>query len=55
MIKTTELSGEHIYMHIQVMLDARGPLKRRKRIRMESGAWAIIQFKYERLQAFCFR
>ena len=41
------------YMRIRVLLDVRLPLKRRKKIRMEDGAWAYIEFKYERMGTFC--
>ena len=41
-------------MLIRVLLDVKEHLKRRKKIRMENGAWAMISFKYERLGTLCF-
>ena len=41
-------------MRIRVLLDVWLPLKTRKKIRMEDGAWAYIEFKYERMGTFCF-
>ena len=37
------------YMRIRVLVDVRVPLQRREKKRMENGAWAIIEFKYEKL------
>ena len=30
------------YMRIRVQIDFKGPLKRRKKVRIEGGAWAIV-------------
>ena len=40
-------------MRIRVPIYVRIPLKMRKKVRMENGAWAIIEFKYERRGTFC--
>lgn len=42
------------YMHIQVLLDVRKPLKRRMCLKKEGGEWMWIEFKYEMLNIFCF-
>ena len=41
-------------MRIRVLLDVRQPLKRWKRIRKPQGEWSLVQFKYERLNTFCY-
>ena len=42
------------YMRIRVSIDVRKPLKRRMRLKKSGGDWVWIDFKYERLQVFCF-
>ncbi|XP_052292008.1 uncharacterized protein At4g02000-like [Citrus sinensis] len=42
------------YMRIRVSIDVRKPLKRRMRLKKSGGEWVWIDFKYERLQVFCF-
>ncbi|KAH9705864.1 CCHC-type domain-containing protein [Citrus sinensis] len=42
------------YMRIRVSIDVRKPLKRRMKIKKEGGEWICIDFKYERLNIFCF-
>ena len=42
------------YMCIRVSIDVRKPLKRRMRLKKSGGDWVWIDFKYERLQVFCF-
>ena len=42
------------YMHIRVSIDVRKPLKRRMKLKKAGGDWLWIDFKYERLNIFCF-
>lgn len=42
------------YMRIKVSIDVRKPFKRRMRLKKAGGEWLWIDFKYERLQVFCF-
>ncbi|KAL9441583.1 hypothetical protein AB3S75_020141 [Citrus x aurantiifolia] len=42
------------YMRIRVSIDVRQPLKRRLRLKKEGGEWFWVEFKYERLNTFCF-
>ena len=42
------------YMRIRVFLDVRVPLKRKRKVRIVNGEWAMISFTYERLGTFCF-
>lgn len=42
------------YMRIRVTIDVRLPLKRFKKIKKQGGDWAVVSFKYERLNHFCF-
>ena len=41
------------YMRIRVLLDVRKPLKRRMHLK-KGGEWMWIEFRYERLNIFCF-
>lgn len=41
-------------MRVRVSIDVRKPLKRRMRIKKTGGEWIWIDFKYERLNIFCF-
>ena len=41
-------------MRLRVSLDVRKPLKRRMRLKRTGGDWFWVDFKYERLNAFCF-
>lgn len=41
-------------MRIRVSIDVRKPLKRRMKLKKEAGEWIWIDFKYERLNIFCF-
>ncbi|KAL9411935.1 hypothetical protein AB3S75_045523 [Citrus x aurantiifolia] len=42
------------YMRLRVSLDVRKPLKRRMRLKRTGGEWFWVDFKYERLNVFCF-
>ena len=42
------------YMRIRVSIDVRKPLKQRLRLKNEGGEWFWVEFKYERLNTFCF-
>lgn len=42
------------YMRLCVAIDVRNPLKRCKKIRKQGGDWFVVNFKYERLNSFCF-
>ncbi|XP_024033517.1 uncharacterized protein LOC112095650 [Citrus clementina] len=42
------------YMRLRVTLDVRKPLKRRMRLKRTGGEWFWVDFKYERLNVFCF-
>ncbi|XXG40678.1 hypothetical protein AAC387_Pa01g1336 [Persea americana] len=42
------------YMRVRVSIDVRKPLQRRMRIKKAGGEWIWIDFKYERLNIFCF-
>lgn len=42
------------FMRIRVELNVNTPLKRGKKIRMGNGVSTMVNFKYERLQLFCF-
>jgi len=42
------------YMCIQVSIDVRKLLKRKMKLKKEGGEWFWIDFKYERLNIFCF-
>ncbi|KAH9665322.1 CCHC-type domain-containing protein [Citrus sinensis] len=42
------------YMRIRVSMDVRKPLKRRMRLKKAGGDWIWVDFKYERLNIFCF-
>lgn len=42
------------YMHIRVSIDVWKPLKRRLRLKKDGGDWFWVDFKYERLNTFCF-
>lgn len=42
------------YMRLRVSIDVRKPLKRRLRLKKEGGEWFWVEFKYERLNTFCF-
>ncbi|KAH9786028.1 reverse transcriptase domain-containing protein [Citrus sinensis] len=42
------------YMRIRVAIDVRQPLKRRMRLKKAGGDWMWVDFKYERLNVFCF-
>ncbi|KAH9670971.1 reverse transcriptase domain-containing protein [Citrus sinensis] len=42
------------YMRIRVTTDVRKPLKRRMKLKKAGGDWLWIDFKYERLNIFCF-
>ncbi|KAH9708700.1 reverse transcriptase domain-containing protein [Citrus sinensis] len=42
------------YMRIRVAIDVRQPLKRRMRLKKADGDWMWVDFKYERLNVFCF-
>ena len=41
-------------MRIRVSIDVRKPLKRRMKLKKKGGEWIWIDFKYERLNIFCF-
>lgn len=41
-------------MRIRVSIDVRKPLKHRMKLKKEGGEWIWIDFKYERLNIFCF-
>ncbi|KAJ9152643.1 hypothetical protein P3X46_026189 [Hevea brasiliensis] len=41
------------YMHVQVCIDIRQPLKRRMKIKQLEGDWVWVVFKYEGLPSFC--
>ena len=41
-------------MRIQVAIDVRQPLKRMMRLKKAGGDWMWVDFKYERLNVFCF-
>ncbi|KAH9680788.1 CCHC-type domain-containing protein [Citrus sinensis] len=42
------------YMRIRVAIDVRKPLKHKMKLKKEGGEWFWIDFKYERLNIFCF-
>ncbi|KAL9433285.1 hypothetical protein AB3S75_028171 [Citrus x aurantiifolia] len=42
------------YMRIRVSIDIRKPLKRRLPLKKDGGDWFWVEFKYERLNTFCF-
>ncbi|PNX65080.1 hypothetical protein L195_g054353, partial [Trifolium pratense] len=42
------------YMRIRVKIDVRQPLKKDTKVKNREGGWSIINFKYEKLGAFCF-
>ena len=42
------------YMRLRVSIDVRKPLKRRMRMKPAGGDWIWVDFKYERLNTFCF-
>ncbi|KAH9726543.1 CCHC-type domain-containing protein [Citrus sinensis] len=42
------------YMRIRVSIDVRKPLKRRMKLKKAGGDWIWVDFKYERLNIFCF-
>ncbi|KAH9697145.1 CCHC-type domain-containing protein [Citrus sinensis] len=42
------------YMRIRVSIDVRKPLKRRMKMKKAGGDWIWVDFKYERLNIFCF-
>ncbi|KAH9672067.1 reverse transcriptase domain-containing protein [Citrus sinensis] len=42
------------FMLIRVSIDVRKPLKKRLRLKNEGGEWFWVDFKYERLNVFCF-
>lgn len=42
------------YMCIQVAIDVRKTLKRRMKLKKAGGDWILVDFKYERLNTFCF-
>ncbi|KAH9717190.1 CCHC-type domain-containing protein [Citrus sinensis] len=42
------------YMRIRVSMDVRKPLKRRMKLKKAGGDWIWVDFKYERLNIFCF-
>ncbi|KAH9752557.1 CCHC-type domain-containing protein [Citrus sinensis] len=42
------------YMRIRVAIDVRKPLKRRMKLKKVGGDWIWVDFKYERLNIFCF-
>lgn len=42
------------YVRIRVQLDVQKPLKRRMKIKREGGSWNWVNFKYERMENFCF-
>ncbi|KAH9665892.1 CCHC-type domain-containing protein [Citrus sinensis] len=42
------------YMRIRASIDVRKPLKRMMKLKKEGGEWIWIDFKYERLNIFCF-
>lgn len=41
-------------MRIRVSMDVRKPLKRMMKLKKAGGEWIWIDFKYERLNIFCF-
>lgn len=41
-------------MHIKVEVNVIVPLRRWKKIKIGNGASTLVDFKYERLQTFCF-
>lgn len=43
-----------MYMRIRVELDTDQPLKKGKKIMLGTGEAKVVNFKYERLQIFCF-
>lgn len=42
------------YMRIKVKVDIRLPLKKDKKVKKAGEEWKVVQFKYERLEIFCF-
>lgn len=42
------------YVRVRVAMNVDKPLKRRMKIKREGDAWSWINFKYERLNTFCF-
>lgn len=42
------------YMRIKVMIDVSMPLKRKKKIKIGTGEYVVVNFKYEKLRLFCF-
>ncbi|MBA0809075.1 hypothetical protein Gohar_024758, partial [Gossypium harknessii] len=42
------------HLRIQVEIDARKPLKRRKKIALPSSKYTYVNFRYEKLTLFCF-
>ncbi|KAL9443940.1 hypothetical protein AB3S75_017171 [Citrus x aurantiifolia] len=42
------------YMRIRVSINVRKPLKRRMKLKKAGGDWIWVDFKYERLNIFCF-
>ncbi|KAL9440546.1 hypothetical protein AB3S75_019254 [Citrus x aurantiifolia] len=42
------------YIRLKVSLDVRKPLKRRMQLKRIEGEWFWVDFKYERLNVFCF-
>lgn len=43
-----------MYVRIRIIMDVEKPLKRRMKIKRAGGTWSWVNFKYERLNIFCF-
>lgn len=42
------------YMHIRITIDVTLPIKKRIKIRRDDSNWFWVNFKYEKLNTFCF-
>jgi hypothetical protein len=42
------------YMRIRVRVDIRKPLKKNAKVKNQGGEWCTVNFKYEKLDVFCF-
>ncbi|XP_019179721.1 PREDICTED: uncharacterized protein LOC109174935 [Ipomoea nil] len=46
--------GMQTFYRVRVSLDVVKPLKKQMKLKRDSGEWAVVDFKYERLPKFCF-
>lgn len=47
--------GLERFCRVKVMLNIHKPLRRKQKIKRKDGSLAIIEYKYEQLQYFCFQ